>query len=523
MSTTQEYIAQAVHEHGLVFLLGRLSPEERARRTDRARWRAILRAHSSPDERAEWRTPPFAPPDGVPAWACAHAVRVLWRASRESGPDAWRGGWDSCGHWGADSASVARAWHISRGRARVLGVVLAWELRHPECAAPLELRRLSAPQLRAALRVSAWCDAFYLDARAKSALGEIEAALRPLALQGAMDRARAEAASRPDALRLARAIAALAAAGDDERAQDAQRPVPIRRRHLDWEAVAAAQRAIRGVAPEHRAAVTAAHARSNWARRQSGASLRPPAWQGVDLRDEVSEALWRGVRPADLAQGLTSREAHAWLRDGCAGKHRPCEPAAWLCARAGLPHRPRAVEVARWVIAVEQDPARRASLYREREVRGPDGALRAFQFVTRVDEIAPEDLPQNIKTSVDRAFERAAQRVGEAQLAEWAESSEILAPIPRWWKPIRCARVLRTPEALVRQGREQGHCVGTYVHHVRSHASVIIALDVIGHRSTLEVSADGRTVRQHKGEGNSDPPALCQRAWEVIASRCGIA
>lgn len=498
--STRAIVATAAAEWGTTRLLhatsaGRAllrSPAQAERARARARWGAILGAHASPDERAQWRRPPCAPPDGVPAWACAHAVRVLWRASRMGDAAAWRGGWDAVGHWGANAQTVADAWHVARGRATALGAALRWSLRNPGAAIPRALRRLSAAQLRSALRVAAWPETHGLDARALVALGELAAPVRAVALRGAHERARAE---RP------------AGYGG---------PAPVRRRHLDWRAVSDAQRAVRAAPREHRAAIAAAFAQTAWARRVDGAAIAHPSYPLV-RRDEVREALWRGARPATIAAGLTAREAHAWLAAGAI-----LDTPAWLCESCGLSSRPRSVEVARWLIAVERDPARREALYRERTVRGPAGDERTVRFVDRADEIEPCDLTHGARTSVERAFERAAERFGTAALDEWREDRRLLAHLPAWWRPIRCARVLRTAAELVAEGEELGHCVGGYVEAVRSKKSVIIAMNVCDRRSTVEVSGDGLTVRQHCGRHNAMPPELCVRAWEVIARRCGI-
>lgn len=122
-----------------------------------------------------------------------------------------------------------------------------------------------------------------------------------------------------------------------------------------------------------------------------------------------------------------------------------------------------------------------------------------------------------------RAFERA----GERALREWEQRGqsdhEVLAPLPSWWRPIRCAQVLRTRAALVSEGREMGHCVSTYEASVGRRNCVIVSLairDVTGcvHRSTLELSPAG-VIIQHKGRSNEEPPKLCERAAHVIVKR----
>jgi hypothetical protein len=323
---------------------------------------------------------------------------------------------------------------------------------------------------------------------------------RGAALRGAAARAAAEAGGRLDA---------------------AGRPMPVRRRHLDWQAAQAVCQQLRGASPEHSLAVLAA-----WAAKTPGYQDRADRWAArIEPHPSYPEVaggfraqLWLGVKPVELAPGLTAREAHRWLLDGAGD-----EPAAWLIRQAGLAHAAREIEVARWLIAVERDPARREALHRERTLRDPQGRAACVVYATHVDQIAAADLAEGLRTSVQRAFERAAERFGRSATEAWSKDYRILAPTPHWFKPVRCARVLRTPAELVTEGQQLRHCVGGYIPYVERNEAVIIGLSVRGERSTLELSPDGRHVRQHHGVANGPPPALCQRAWAVLQRRWGIA
>jgi hypothetical protein len=100
-----------------------------------------------------------------------------------------------------------------------------------------------------------------------------------------------------------------------------------------------------------------------------------------------------------------------------------------------------------------------------------------------------------------------------------ARKGEPLAPEPRWWRPVRCARLLMSPGALVVEGREMDHCVASYVPAVKNKHVVIVALNVIGYRSTAEIDRQKVEVLQHKGKGNAAPPELCVRALKVLQIR----
>ena len=52
--------------------------------------------------------------------------------------------------------------------------------------------------------------------------------------------------------------------------------------------------------------------------------------------------------------------------------------------------------------------------------------------------------------------------------------------------------------------------------------SVIVSIVVLGHRSTVELSANGH-VRQHKGPKNARPHELCAAALDVCRRRWGLA
>jgi hypothetical protein len=195
-----------------------------------------------------------------------------------------------------------------------------------------------------------------------------------------------------------------------------------------------------------------------------------------------------------------------------------------LTRREGLPPtHVRSVGVARWLVACWRDSARRAALERDHIEVGPHGEEIHGRLLERVDEIADRDLARGAATGVREAFHSAASRAYERWTREVESQHDLLAPVPSWWRPIRCARLLMSAAQLVAEGRAQRHCVGTYARYVRQRQSVIVAVCVRSrgetYRSTAELARDGSRVLQHKGAGNGAPPPICARALAACLRR----
>lgn len=228
---------------------------------------------------------------------------------------------------------------------------------------------------------------------------------------------------------------------------------------------------------------------------------------------ELRARLALGERPVDLAPGLSRAEAHAWLLAGAPPVVR------WLLAREGtsVAVEPHSLAVAQWLIAALRDPPRAEALRRpRREIlagRAIEGA-----YLDRVDELRDRDL----RASIEVTYQRAARRLMASLERALRSRGEPICAVPRWWVPVRCARLLRSGQDLVAEGRALGHCVATYADAVRSGDSVIVGLAVCGHRSTVEIAPREMRVRQHRGPRNQDPHPLCVRALAVCARRWGV-
>jgi hypothetical protein len=217
-----------------------------------------------------------------------------------------------------------------------------------------------------------------------------------------------------------------------------------------------------------------------------------------------------GETPAQVT-GLSKRDAHAFMT-----QHRFLVPIYWYqCNYAPDTPSARTMQIARWLADVRRDPSRWDALTRQRKVTGPHGETIGGSYLDRLDEIRDSDL----RPSVDDTFTRAARRVWKANERLLAKRGEPLIAAPTWYRPIRCVRILLSPAELIVEGREMHHCVAGYAPYVQKGESVILALNVCGHRSTVELSRDGRTVRQHKGFDNSVPHALCVRALAVLMKK----
>lgn len=83
----------------------------------------------------------------------------------------------------------------------------------------------------------------------------------------------------------------------------------------------------------------------------------------------------------------------------------------------------------------------------------------------------------------------------EKLLAEREENFKLFNNLPDG------ARLLRTEEEYITEGRSMGHCVGGYYHYS---PAIILALDIDGKRSTAELNVDDKKVIQHRGVDNKE-------------------
>ena len=390
------------------------------------------------------------------------------------------GGWDSHGHYGVSPGQVRRMWQASgcrdgrkfreQVRHRVIGmkgdsapfvihygVGLAWFNRNQ----------------------AAFTSQIWMSRKAIAVLGRLSPMLRWAAMDGVVS-------------------------GDS----------PVRVRDLNWAAVAAAQgntKVAASYAPPRMLAELAGEGCSS-------AAYLAPSFPRVSLT--VARRLARGESPMSIydTRGLTPKLAHKAM---LAGVTRERLAEWWLAAVPevaalpwGLRDRLRSLWVAQWVIEVVRS-GRWEAMERQRH-QYVGGQRLDFRFLDIIDEVQEDDIV-SLKDGVNTVFGRASQRNGEEFYRRNKEDHRVLQPsLPSWTRTLpRFARVLNTPAQLATEGREMQHCVGTYVQAVESSQSVIIALRDTTGRSTVELSFDGRVVRQHFTVLNAEPPARHAR-WLAL-------
>jgi len=418
------------------------------------------------------------------------AERVLNRRHGEWCPeDGCHGGWDSKGHHGVDRVEVARYWYAAGcrdSRKFRAQVVLRAEAKKGD----------SLPFLLNLVRGARWASAWGVDWRqlsrkAQAALGRLSPELRHAAVRGLPEGA-----------------------------------CNIRVRDLNWAEVrriqalradptprALALRAL--VLPARPAAVVLGRAgKRGMAHPITNADVVDlcPSYPTVALA--IARRITAGESPASISGGLlTRKEAHAWLRDGGPVGERDI-PASICCFLVrDLPlsgFTPRDPLVARWLAHVHQRGAWSALTRVERH---PDG--RAMCRMDVIDEITPADLDRGISTGVERAFERAGERLAKIDEGD----NTIICRNPFGRLP-RAMAALTTPAALAAEGRALGHCVGGYAQQVRAGQCLIISIASRHGRSTVELRRGHEwTASQHRGRNNGEPPRRHQQLLRAFLAR----
>ena len=237
-------------------------------------------------------------------------------------------------------------------------------------------------------------------------------------------------------------------------------------------------------------------------------------------RGALARALLIGRAPQDIAavDGMTRREAHEWLTE--TGGSVPA--LRWLIVRrlgviddtAGIV---RSVRIADWLAHLHR-AGRWDEFTRERIERLGDGREIVWSVQQMLDEIDDADIVR-LSDGARAVAERAIARRSDIALAQWERDHATIGYLPTWARKLpRSMTVLRTPAELVAEGRDLHHCVGGYVEAVRRGQCVILAVRSRHGRSTVEMSTDGLTVRQHYGAYNGAPPArhaALLRAWHL--------
>lgn len=168
-------------------------------------------------------------------------------------------------------------------------------------------------------------------------------------------------------------------------------------------------------------------------------------------------------------------------------------------------------EVCYWAAEVIQDPCRKNSLEKKREFTGPHGEKLSYTYLSKLDEVEPEDLNNGLKSSVNKVFENAAERAAKGKLEYMRQQTKALIKDPDWWPgDTENWKLLRSGADLLKEGEELAHCVATYAGYVKRKESIIVSLKADdGQRSTLEIDPKTLMPGQHYGYVNSKPAESC--------------
>jgi hypothetical protein len=243
--------------------------------------------------------------------------------------------------------------------------------------------------------------------------------------------------------------------------------------------------------------------------REALGKLFSPAYP--HLPPEMAVRIARGESPVQLSGGVLNKaEAHAWLND----YNRYPAVALWivrnLLDKPGF-LAPRSPLVARWMVDIDKRGGW-GQLTKDRVIYGPMNEEMHYTFASKLDEIQDEDLVDGVRTGVQAAFEHAAHRLEAPMIDRLSRDHRVLNK-SGWPLYNKVMRELNTPALLITEGKEMRHCVGSYVESVRRGQDVILAINVNGNRSTIElekVPKGGRRPRifQHRSISNGPPAKI---------------
>lgn len=212
-----------------------------------------------------------------------------------------------------------------------------------------------------------------------------------------------------------------------------------------------------------------------------------------------------GATPVELSGGaLTKKEAVEWLKSGA-----DISAEGWFCRKHDLPT--VAPDLFTWLRRVLDTPEDKASLFKERTIRIPNGEDIKYRFSSKVDEVRVEDLAFGIHTTVRQAFSRAEERWEKAAVTNWIEDHRPLCSLPEWKTGTRVA-MLNTAAQFMEEGRALCHCLerpGMWVDSTRRGRSIHLSIHWGEHRSTAEISPQTGEIFQHKGPHNCEPHDAC--------------
>lgn len=240
-----------------------------------------------------------------------------------------------------------------------------------------------------------------------------------------------------------------------------------------------------------------------------------------EARREISALIALGQKPSDIYPGLTPREAHEYV---ASGTH--LLPIEWLLNKHEIDIYTRSFPVARWLIAVKNDPRRYAAFTRVRNIKLPSGRTIRLSLEYMSRSIRDEYLVNGTQTSVERVLDAIIKNEGDDIFEKYCyfESAEP----PKWWKPLPYANILTSSTMLNREGKEMSHCVGGYARDVQEGNSAIVSFrkkdEETGKelRATAEINPKTGYVRQFYGPENTEPHPEMYRLLEEALEYWGL-
>jgi hypothetical protein len=288
-------------------------------------------------------------------------------------------------------------------------------------------------------------------------------------------------------------------------------------------------------------------------------------------KQEYRGKLVLGEKTTDLFPRMTTKEAHAYLDEGSTLDYME-----WMIKKVDPEFSdliPDYIEIIRWLVGndvtnprgggVLRDPKRKEALYKERVIEEPandengnpiiengrqvlrhvpdaNGNFMYYKYVNKLDELRPEDLTHRWdkddtgtwvkreyqKTSVVDVFKNAANRIEKELEEQGKNDNSVICEKPEWFVEQRGVYLLNTPTKLLTEGKEMAHCVGTYIEKVRAGQCVIVAFrfEKNGkyYRSTMELTPDGRGIRQHQAVHNQPVSKESEEFSLNWLRKCGV-
>lgn len=244
-----------------------------------------------------------------------------------------------------------------------------------------------------------------------------------------------------------------------------------------------------------------------------------PAYPALAYED--AQYIASGLSPVDLYRGqipdITANQAHVFATLGLS----PAEAHNTLLANTQATLRTKhqieanlsSLKVARWLLALCEDPRRKHALYSEREMRIGDEVMQ-FNFLSFIEDIHEHDI-DSINDGANRVFGIVLERYRHMNEPEQPDSHDVLCVDPDWLGKLpNWVTKLNTPAQLVAEGRALRSCLGSYSGHLMEN-HVILAIKTKHGNSTAWISDEGAFL-DHKGKCNREPPTRHTRwlhAW----------